>query len=174
MGKELESIRGSRVLWIDDNPHNILGVRRLLRALGINIVSAVSSEAAESILETDNDFDLIVTDVQRMGDSHKITGGVIIHEGVNYIIRLREHPDPVIAHMPVIFYAAYEWEKLVKHTRPVRELLPEPEISNAAPDFVVKVVNTLAIQRATPIKYSELKVPTYLGGGAVESSQETD
>jgi hypothetical protein len=31
---QLGVIRGSRVLWIDDRPHTILGERRLLRALG--------------------------------------------------------------------------------------------------------------------------------------------
>jgi CheY-like chemotaxis protein len=163
VGKDLESIRGSRILWIDDRPHNILGVRRLLRALGIHIVSAISSEAAGEILETDNDFDLLVTDVQRLGESHKVTGGKILHEGVNYVVRLRGHPDPNIAQMPVIFYSGYdEWQKLVEYTRPARELLPEPEISRATPDFVMKAVITLAEVRATPIPYSEYKRPTRL------------
>ena len=37
----LPSIRGSRVLWIDDRPERIVALRRVLRVLGINIVCAV-------------------------------------------------------------------------------------------------------------------------------------
>jgi len=130
---KLSLVRGARILWIDDKPHNILGIRRLLRSLGIEITSAISSEAALKILTSDNDFDLIVTDVQRKGDSYKeVEGGIEIHEGVNFVVTLRKHEDPNIKELPVIFYAAYDWERLVKFTRPARELLPEPEISNSA------------------------------------------
>ena len=50
-------IRGARVLWIDDKPHEILGERRLLRALGVSIIPAISSELANKILDDDDDFD---------------------------------------------------------------------------------------------------------------------
>ena len=113
LGDELQSARGSRVLWIDDKPHNLIGARRLLRALGIQVMSATSSTSAEHILNIDNDFDLIITDVQRLGDSHAVVGGEPIHEGVNFVIRLRQHSDPIIKSLPVIFYAAYpvDWKQ---------------------------------------------------------------
>ena len=160
LGEELQAIQGSRVLWIDDNPHRITGERRLLRALGIQVIPAATSAEAERILESDNDFDLIITDVQRIGNSHEIVGGIDIHEGTNFVVKLRSHKDPVIQSMPVIFYAAYPWQKLTRFTRPARELLPEPEISNSVTDFVPKVVKRLAKARATPIATNELKVPT--------------
>jgi CheY-like chemotaxis protein len=160
LGDELLSARGSRVLWIDDKPHDLIGARRLLRALGVQVTSATSSTSAEQILEIDNDFDLIITDVQRLGDSHSVVGGEPIHEGVNFVVKLRQHSDPIIKSLPVIFYAAYDWSRLVNFTRPARELLPEPEISNTAIDFVPKVIKRLAQVRAMPIIYGGEKKPT--------------
>src|SRR5688572_659641 len=101
---EIRVIHGGRVLWIDDKPHKIVGERRLLRALGIQVISAIASAAAQEILEADNDFDLLISDVQRLGDSHKLTGGVEIHEGTNFIVTLRQHADLTIRSMPVVFY----------------------------------------------------------------------
>jgi len=160
MGDELQAVRGSRVLWIDDKPHNVIGERRLLRALGIHVVMATSSEAAEATLNADNDFDLIVSDVQRLGDSHTVVGGEPIHEGVNLVVKLRGHDDPTIRSMPVVFYAAYDWPRLVEFTRPAREMLPEPEISNTSIDFVPKVIKRLAEVRAVPLVCSGKKRPT--------------
>ena len=158
--EDLHSVRGSRVLWIDDKPHNVIGERRLLRTLGVQIVFAISSEIAESILDRDNDFDLIISDVQRIGDSYKLNNGVDIHEGVNFIVKLRQHEDATIKVIPVVFYAAYDWERLVEFTRPARERQPEPEISNSAIDFVPKVIKQLAKSRASVIAYSSSKDPT--------------
>lgn len=157
---EIQTVRGGRVLWIDDKPHKIIGERRLLRALGIQVVSAISSEMAEKLLDFDNDFDLIISDVQRLGDSHNLTGGVEIHEGTNFVVKLRQSLDPTIRSLPIVFYAAYPWEKLVEFTRSARETQPEPEISNTVIDFVPKVVKQLAQSRATPIVYSPKKDPT--------------
>jgi len=104
---QLVATRGSRVLWIDDHPHGVVGERRLLRAQGVEVITAVSSQEAERTLEADNDFDLIITDVQRGGDSYVETGRVPIHEGVNFIIRLRtSHTDPVIANLVIRCRAA--------------------------------------------------------------------
>jgi CheY-like chemotaxis protein len=157
LDRELQAVRGGKILWIDDKPHNIIGVRRLLRALGIQIVSATSSKMAEDILERDNDFDLIITDVQRQGDSSNIL------DGVDFIVKLRKHRDATIRALPVVFYAAYDWERLVLFTRPAREVQPEPEISNSVSDFIPKVVRRLAVSRAVPISYGEEKEPTSVG-----------
>lgn len=158
---ELETIRGSRVLWVDDYPENVIGARRLLRALGVETVPAVSSDKAEEILNRDNDFDLIITDVSRNGESYKETGGIKGLEGVNFIVKLRTtHPDPVIKSMPVMFYAAYSRERLIEYTRPASKTLPEPEVSNTVSDLIIKVVKQLAAVRSTPIVYSERKIGT--------------
>jgi CheY-like chemotaxis protein len=158
----LSSVRGSRILWIDDHPEKIVALRRLFRALGITVVSAVSSQAAKSILEVDTDYDLLVSDVQREGDTHKTTGGIDIHDGTNFIVWLRtEHPDPVVREISVVFYAAYDWERLVEFTRPARETQPEPSISNTVPDFIDKVIHQLVKTRSTPVTVSGDKEPTY-------------
>lgn len=152
---ELESIRGAKILWIDDLPHKLVGVRRLFRALGVQIVSATSSEMAADILETDNDFDLIITDIQRYEDGPAGPKSKISLDGVDFIVSLREYEDPILSAMPVVFYAAYDWERLVEFTRPAREILPEPDISNSISDFVPKVIKRLAVSRSIPISSDE-------------------
>lgn len=157
----LPAIMGSRVLWIDDRPHKIVAERRLLRALGVDVTAATSSEMARGILDADNDFDLIITDVQRKGSTHELTGGVPIHEGTNFVVWLRkEYPDRVVSSLPVVFYAAYDWERLVRFTRPARETAPEPAIANTIADLVEKVIDRLAEARSAPIATREKKTPT--------------
>lgn len=165
MQSEIEVARGGRVLWIDDKPHNVLGARRLLRALGIDVTTATSSEMASELLEVDNDFDLIVTDVQRRGTYFaEVEGGLKDLDGVNFVVAgLRRHADPNIQKIPVIFYAAFGWDSLVKYTRPARELLPEPEIANSLDRFVPLAIKRLAQQRSTPIKFEVKKKPTSAG-----------
>jgi CheY-like chemotaxis protein len=163
---ELQTVRGSRVLWIDDNPHEILGARRLLRALGVTITPAKSSVEAQRILEKDNDFDLIITDVQRLSTPHStrpdaVDKGDPILGGVNFIVKLRNYKeDARIKTLPVIFYGAYSWNRLVEYTRRARELRPEAEISNAVDDFIPKVIRMLSAERENPITVSAQKTPT--------------
>jgi CheY-like chemotaxis protein len=157
----LPVITGSKLLWIDDRPENLTNERRLFRALGVTIIPAISSDQAREILRADRDFDLIVSDVQRTGGTHKITGGVAIHEGVNFIVWLRtksgdEFHDESVKQIPVVFYAAYDWPRLVEFTGPARAILPEPAISNSAADFVPKVLLALA-ESQTAIRLSDLK-----------------
>ena len=65
LGPDLALAEGARILWIDDNPTAIVGVRRLFRALGVQSVIVTSSEAASVTLGTDNDFDLVISDLMR-------------------------------------------------------------------------------------------------------------
>lgn len=62
---ELALISDCRVLWIDDNPYPLGGLRRLFRALGIDVVVACSTAEAGDALRKDNDFDLIISDLMR-------------------------------------------------------------------------------------------------------------
>ena len=160
--EELQTVRESRVLWIDDHPRSILGERRLLRALGIDVTPARYSEEVENILEKDNDFDLIITDVQRIGTSYELVdNGVDIHEGVNFIVKLqKEEKDERIRTLPVIFYAAYPWDRLVEFTRPARALRPGVEISNTIVDLIPKVITTIAEERENPITIRPKKEAT--------------
>jgi len=193
---KIELFKGSRILWIDDHPYNIIGERRLIRALGAEIIMANSSEIAEEKLRIDSDFDIIITDVQRKGQSfisakeltkkYKIWR---VHEGVNFIIKLRIDPnifknyenedfnkqeekelskkkDPYkklkeyVKSLPVIFYAAYKWKSLVRWTQPVRIIPPESKISNSIDDLLSKVINTITDVRSNPIKIKVKKTPT--------------
>lgn len=157
----LPVVAGAKVLWIDDRPEKIIGERRLLRALGVTVVPVISSIHAREILSADNDFDLIISDVQREGETYKITGGVDIHEGVNFVVWLRTlFSDPCVKEIPVLFYAAYDWPRLVEFTRPARETTPEPGISNSVADFVPKVLLALAESRESTISLPSEKTPT--------------
>lgn len=160
MSQEIEEAKGSRILWIDDKPHNIVGERRLLRALGVEVVTALSSEIAEEILAKENDFDMIISDVQRKGESYKLNNGVPIHEGTNFVVKLRRDKDPVIKALPVTFYAAYEWDRLAKFTKPARTISPGAEFSNSIDDLLVKVFDMLSEARSNPIEVRTRKGPT--------------
>ena len=135
--------------------------RRLLRALGVDVVTASSSNEAERTLEGDNDFDLIITDVQREGDNYRTTGGIDIHDGVNFIVRLRkDHKDPVITKLPVIFYAAYDPDRLMEFTAPARAQYWNTETANSEQELIPQAVKLLAHSRSTPIGGREKKIPT--------------
>jgi CheY-like chemotaxis protein len=159
----LRVVSGARVMWIDDCPEKVTGERRLLRALGIVVVNASSSDRALEILKTDNDFDLIVSDVQRSGDYYTKTEGCKIHDGVNFVKWFRtEYADPVVKALPVIFYAAYDWQRLAKFTQPARDLAPGADMSNSVSGLVPKVVAQLVEARAAPIQAPESKIATPL------------
>jgi hypothetical protein len=102
----IEAIAGSRILWIDDRPEKIIGQRRLFRALRLEVVTATSTGQAIQLLVDNPDFDLIITDIQRLGQSHLLIEGYgnhkdadhykdaegftwyRLHEGVNFIVGL--------------------------------------------------------------------------------------
>jgi len=157
---ELQHFQGSRILWIDDRPETIIAERRLFRALGAEVVPVISSEAAEEMLSRDSDFDLIISDVQRRGESYKFNDGVPIHEGVNFIVKLRSQSGPVVRTLPVIFYAAYDWKRLVEFTRPARETVPDPELSNSIETLLTKAIKKVAELREYPIKVGDKKRAT--------------
>lgn len=160
--ESLPALRGSRILWIDDKPHAVLGERRLFRALGARIVTAVSSEAADQHLHEDPDFDVIVSDVQRIGDSHVENDGEPIHEGVNYLVALRKRSDPAVSRIPAVFYAAYDDARLEKFTAPARETQPRPLACNDVVGLVSGVVTLVSEARARPIAVPATKAPTGL------------
>src|SRR5918996_774209 len=169
---DLETIRGSRVLWIDDNPNTVLGERRLLRALGMEVVQTTSSELARDLLAADAHFDLLITDVQRDGESYKelhklgLHDAYPHHEGANFVAGwLRQQPERFISHLPVLFYAAYPWASLVSHTAAARSASPgegvgrEPgsegsvvmtDVCNTPDDLLKKSVTMLAQVKRHP------------------------
>ena len=139
---ELATIRRSRILWIDDNPHKVVGEKRLIRLLGVGVVTASSSQEAESILKKDNDFDLIVTDVKRNGNKH---------EGPNFVGNLRKNRDHVVKELPVVFYSGYDLGRLAELTQPALEaslpLSVPVEITTNVYELVPKIIRLLADAR---------------------------
>jgi len=163
----LATLQESRVLWIDDNPAKVVGERRLFRALGLDVIPAISSEVAEELLVENPDFDLIITDVQRKGHSYQFNNGIDIHEGVNFIVKL--HTDSardtrisgdLVKVTPVIFYAAYDRDRLVEFTKPARDVYPEVDICNDLNSLIVKAVSRLSEVRNRTTQYPTAKKPT--------------
>jgi len=159
---EIEQAKGGRVLWIDDNPHVILTERRTLRALGIEIVTASDSPSAEKILKGDNDFDLIISDVQRKGE---IGNRATRYGGIYFLKELREkNVDPVIKSLPVIFYSAYRPDQIgrIKKQVGVKSLVGI-EFCGSFETLLPRVITMLAEVRSNPITVSPKKKPTPLG-----------
>lgn len=162
---DIEVIKGSRILWIDDRPLNIVGERNLLRSFGVVISFAVSSKDAESLLVNDGDFDLIISDVQRLGDSYKFNEGVEIHEGTNFIAKIhtsKEYPESIKS-IPVVFYAAYEKERLERFTKPAKETAKDKKLiftGNSVVELLTSVISILSELRKRPIMLRETKKST--------------
>ncbi|MHA1955215.1 MAG: hypothetical protein ACW96U_14845 [Candidatus Heimdallarchaeaceae archaeon] len=162
---DVEGIKGSRILWIDDRPLNIVGERNLLRSFGVTISFAVSSKEAEILLVNDGDFDLIISDVQRLGDSYEFNQGVEIHEGTNFIAKIhtsKEYPESIKS-IPVIFYAAYEKERLERFTQPAKETAKDKKMiftGNSVVELLTSVISILSELRKKPVMLRETKKPT--------------
>ncbi len=59
---------GVRVLWVNDHPETLVAHRRLLRALGMDVVVAKCTSDAIKEIEHGGDFALIIQDNIRKGD----------------------------------------------------------------------------------------------------------
>lgn len=64
----LEKTRNSEVLWVDDTPSNNHYESEALRALGLAIDTATSTDEAMQLIER-NHYDLVISDMGRPGDS---------------------------------------------------------------------------------------------------------
>jgi CheY-like chemotaxis protein len=158
LNSEIEQVQGGRILWIDDRPNQVLSERRLLRALDIETIMAISSDEAENILKKDNDFDLVITDMVRVAEDVRLYNGEQVPTGVDFIIKLRHNKDDAIKSLPVIFYSSYgSREAFVRDTRPARDLEPEAELSNEPGTLLVKAIKLVAERRQQPIKSKDRK-----------------
>lgn len=156
---------GSRVLWVDDYPNEVLGERRILRALGVEVIPASTTEAAIALLREDADFDLLVTDVYRPGESYLATGFERSAEGTNFIVRLRSGgvPElvdiPYASRIPTIVYAAFNAEGLAYYTAPLADLHPKPLVTNDVLSLLQGAIDLLGAARVEPIKTPARKTP---------------
>jgi CheY-like chemotaxis protein len=156
---EIENAKGSRVLWIDDHPHEVLSERRVFRALGIDVVTASNSTRADSILKEDNDFDLMISDVQRK----EVKNEYDRYDGIYFIKELREKykGSPGIEALPVIFYSAYTPAQLEIIKRQVGEsFLEEMKFSGSFDTLLPEVITTLARIRSSPVTVRPKKKAT--------------
>lgn len=60
-------LKGSRVLWVDDNPQNNTYEQNALSALGIRFDTALSTDEALSMLDKTH-YDLVISDFKRRDD----------------------------------------------------------------------------------------------------------
>jgi CheY-like chemotaxis protein len=158
---DINHVRGSRILWIDDKPHEILGERRLLRALGIEIITAKGSKNAKDKLEEDNDFDLIITDAQR---AENFNDKETIYGGIYFIKQLRtEFTNDFFKEIPVIFYSAYKAEakkRMMDQDNVVREVFSTHKVVGTIEELLNEVIETLSKVRSNPVMVKSKKEPT--------------
>jgi len=166
---QIEQAKGSRILWIDDSPKNVFGERRLLRTLNIETIMAVSSEMAQSYLDTDGDFDLIISDMRSGGTIKKNKDD--IPEAVQFIKRLRETETSRsqiarysnIPSLPVIFYSSKSYSQQLRLTEPIRRDKSVVLFATSVEMLFEDVIGTLANVRSEPIQInvgSTIELPT--------------
>jgi uncharacterized protein YndB with AHSA1/START domain len=66
IARNLDAVRGRRVLWVDDDPKGNRAERRLLRSAGIWVENVVTTAEALDRLRRD-DYDVVITDQAREG-----------------------------------------------------------------------------------------------------------
>lgn len=162
---KIEKINGSRILWIDDSPHNILGERRLLRALGIETIMADSSQKAKDYLDSDGDFDLIISDMRsgQMVDKSK----KYLPEAVRFIKEVRN--DEIkrkknerwshIPYLPVIFYSGKTMSEMWRMTEPIQQKDTETILTRGAEQLIFEVIDTLFNVRSELIQIKIGRTP---------------
>lgn len=155
---EIEQVKGSRLLWIDDSPDNVLGERRLLRGLNIETVMATSSEMADQLISTDGDFDLIISDL-RSGEDYR-QGKSKLVEAVRFIMELRASEEKRqkikryahIPSLPVIFYSGKDYERQRYLTESVRDPYTTTILTRGVEKLLLDVIRTLSDVRSKPIR----------------------
>jgi CheY-like chemotaxis protein len=153
---------GARILWIDPHPLTTVGAQRLLRALGADIVMRSSSRDALQELQVDLDFDLVISDVGRHGDSWRALSGEATdsaYEGLNFIRLLRQERCAA-SELPVIFFSALPVEKVQSHSVDLLTSDHRPEVTDSVEDLIITVVRTTARVRRVPFLVSERKTTT--------------
>jgi CheY-like chemotaxis protein len=145
--EKLEALRGARVLWHDDAPASIVGLRRLLRALGTNVVAVTDRETALDTLKNDCDFDVVITDVLRR------TNNRYTNEGVVLVREIREHDNPAINELPIIFFTfGPTQEAAERQVKDVSNTVPPPLVTISADTLLPTVIDVLDEARRRPIE----------------------
>jgi len=155
--EEIRDVIGSRVLWIDDKPHVVLGERRILRALGIIVVTARDRGTVNEILKEDNDFDLIISDIQ---EKIEVDGRETVYGGMYFVKDLRNNEDSVIKNLPVIFYTGFKPKDIPGILKSVPGApIADTEICHTIQDLLILTIQTISDIRSKPIKVRSKKLP---------------
>lgn len=176
LAADIELARGGRVLWVDDEPKRVVGERRLLRALEIETVMVASCREAAEILKRDDDFDLLITSLEKETERKAIKDAE--NPAVLFVQWLRGKEstgisellgaepgkaidDPVVNSMAVIVYAAYDSLADIRTViRPLNRLEPGVDASRSVDDLLRKAIRSLADYRSNPIEVSkDKKIP---------------
>jgi CheY-like chemotaxis protein len=151
---DIEEIKGARILWIDDHPHENLGERRLLRALGLEIVSVKCRDEATEIIEREDDFDLLISNL----GSHD----VVPRPGIGNVKAVRDK-DENLRHIPAIFYTSSNYEEPKRMETLMNQIqsnlnFPLPELVDTLEMLVETMARILPSARRQPIKIPSRKV----------------
>ncbi len=87
---------GVRLLWVDDCPESLIPQRRLLRRLGMEVVTVTSTKEATDELTRDGDYALIVQDHLRHG---KVDDARVLVEWLN-----TQKPDYGVEKIPLVVF----------------------------------------------------------------------
>jgi CheY-like chemotaxis protein len=98
VARDAELLRGSRVLWIDDEPSSTLTERGALTALGVVIDIAVTDSDAQARLSADH-YDVVISDIARGDDGEA---------GMRFVATIRRYDEGV----PILFYIRHLAPKL--------------------------------------------------------------
>jgi CheY-like chemotaxis protein len=91
-------LRGVQILWVDDDPSNIIYEARILRSFDVSIDIVISTLQALSALSR-NSYDLVISDIAR---------DEIPDEGLRF---LREMRNRGLFRPTVLYAGAIDWEK---------------------------------------------------------------
>lgn len=171
LAPDVERARGSRILWVDDEPLRLLVERRLLRAIEIETVTVPTCREAAEMLQRDNDFDIVISSLVKKAEiqqmDHPRNPGVTFvqwlrgkdDDAIRDLIGVLQPPieDTAIKSLPVIFYAALSLSQIEITVRPLAGLGPPVEAANNVADLLTKVVRRLADLRSDPIEVAPAK-----------------
>lgn len=95
-------LRAASILWIDDRPENNINEASILSAFGAAIETAETTAEANEKLRK-GDFDLVISDVRREGQSDAGLRFVKEHKGAPWTILYVGEFDPSLGTPPYAF-----------------------------------------------------------------------
>jgi CheY-like chemotaxis protein len=152
MGSAMGLMRGSKILWVDDRPYNTVSIRRLFRALGIQVETAVHGEIAYAKWEKDFDFDLVITDIAWHKVYQDTPQGSGLDNGFTLIKKIREEEETrLLPNVPIVIYTKYSPDNIRMKSKIANLSWPEDLTSvrttGTIEALVQAVLELLAVER---------------------------